>query len=76
MTSMLNKGRYEKFFAFAQAQVGMETLFELIFKDVEASKKDATTIPVSEDIDRVKVTEEISKRMGNNCQFGSRFSDI
>ena len=42
----------------------METLFELISKDVEASRTDASTIPVSSERDHITVTEAISKRIG------------
>lgn len=42
----------------------METLFELISKDVEASRSDASTIPVSSEKDYITVTEAISKRIG------------
>ena len=44
----------------------METLFELISKDVEASRSDASTIPVSSEKDYITVTEAISKRIGTS----------
>ena len=44
--------------------MGMETLIELILKDVEASKSDAATVPISSERDRITVTEEVSKRIG------------
>lgn len=44
--------------------MGMETLFDLISKDVDASRSDASTIPVSSEKDHIIVTEAISKRIG------------
>ena len=52
-----------------QAQSGLETLIELVLKDVNAVMKEVSNLPVSDETDRVKVTPEISKRIGNNSKL-------
>lgn len=41
---------------------------DLVMKDVDLSIKHASTIPVSDELDRVSVSAEISKQIGKNLK--------